>query len=269
MFDTNANLVGQIWQMCIMIGEAKRTKRDIIGNGDSLKKTGSLYSQVMEKIRQKIISGEYPVNSKLPNEFELSEQFSVSRVTLRKAIKGLAEDGLVEKIQGVGTFVRKPQKVKRIISSPAAESFSQIAEKEGFKASVEVIKVKEVQTPVKLRKILETNQSLFIERVHFVNDEPIMLERNYFLLPRFAKLANEDLRQSLYQILQDKYQIAKLNSRDLIISVALATLNEAKLLQKSIGFPLLLLQVCVEDENNKVVHAGEQYIVSDRYEFHV
>lgn len=223
----------------------------------------------MEKIRQKIITGEYPVNSKLPNEFELSDQFAVSRVTLRKAIKGLAEDGLVEKIQGVGTFVRKPQKVKRIISSPAAESFSQIAKKEGFKASVKVIKVKEVETPIKLRKILETKHSLFVERVHYVNDEPIMLECNYFPLPRFVGLAKEDLSQSLYQILQDKYQIAKLNSRDLIISVALASLSEAKLLKKSIGFPLLLLQVCVEDEHNNVVHAGEQYIISDRYEFHV
>ena len=234
-----------------------------------MKETGSLYSQVMEKIRQKIITGEYPVNSKLPNEFELSDQFAVSRVTLRKAIKGLAEDGLVEKIQGVGTFVRKPQKVKRIISSPAAESFSQIAKKEGFKASVEVIKVKEVETPPKLRKILETKHSLFIERVHSVNDEPIMLECNYFPLPRFAGLAKEDLSQSLYQILQDNYQIAKLNSRDLIISVALASLSEAKFLKKSIGFPLLLLQVCIEDEHNNVVHAGEQYIISDRYEFHV
>ena len=88
-----------------------------------MKETGSLYSQVMEKIRQKIISGEYPVNSKLPNEFDLSEQFDVSRVTLRKAIKGLADDGLVEKIQGVGTFVRQLQKVKRIVSSSAVESF--------------------------------------------------------------------------------------------------------------------------------------------------
>ncbi|RMC51047.1 GntR family transcriptional regulator [Lactobacillus sp. ESL0263] len=51
----------------------------------------------------------------------LSEQFDVSRVTLRKAIKGLADDGLVEKIQVVGTFVRQPQKVKRIVSSLAIE----------------------------------------------------------------------------------------------------------------------------------------------------
>ena len=68
----------------------------------------------MEKIRQKIITGEYPIDSKLPNEFELSKQFNVSRVTLRKAIAGLAEDGLIEKIHGVGTFVRKPHKVKRM-----------------------------------------------------------------------------------------------------------------------------------------------------------
>lgn len=234
-----------------------------------MKETGSLYSQVMEKIRQKIITGEYSLNSKLPNEFELSEQFNVSRVTLRKAIKGLAEDGLVEKIQGVGTFVRKPNKVKRIVSFPSVESFSRVANSEGFETSVEVIKVKEVDTPGKLKGLLETKKALFIKRVHSVNGEPIMLECNYFPLPRFSALMDENLNKSLYQILRKKYHISKLNSRDTIISVALASLSEAKLLKKSIGFPLLLLQVCVEDENNNIVHAGEQYVISDRYEFHV
>jgi len=231
--------------------------------------TGSLYSQVMEKIRQKIITGEYPTNSKLPNEFELSKQFKVSRVTLRKAIAGLAEDGLIEKIHGVGTFVRKPQKVKRIISSASAESFSQIATNEGFKASAKVVRVKKVETPEDLKATLKTKTALYIERVHSVDSEPIMLECNYFPLPRFTGLEKADLSKSLYQLLQKEYQIKKLKSRDMVISVALASLSEARLLKKSVGFPLLSLQVSVEDENSDIVHAGKQYIISDRYEFHV
>ncbi|WP_034991351.1 GntR family transcriptional regulator, partial [Liquorilactobacillus vini] len=48
---------------------------------------------------------------------ELMKIFNVSRVTLRKAIEGLVNDGIVEKVQGIGTFVRKPKKVKRIMLS--------------------------------------------------------------------------------------------------------------------------------------------------------
>ncbi|BDR60069.1 GntR family transcriptional regulator [Lactobacillus xylocopicola] len=232
-------------------------------------RTGSLYFQVMEQIRQNIITGKYPVNSKLPNEFELSEQFNVSRVTLRKAIKGLTDDGLVEKIQGVGTFVRKPRKVKRIISSSHAESFSQTALNEGFKASAKVIESKEIKTPNKLKELFKTSKTLFIERVHLVDEEPIMLERNYFPLPRFAELEKADLSKSLYEALKKRYQIKKLTADDMIISVSLANQDEAKQLKKSIGFPLLLVQVSVKDENEQIVHAGKQYIVSDRYEFHL
>ena len=231
--------------------------------------TGSLYSQVMEKIKQKIITGEYPTNSKLPNEFELSKQFNVSRVTLRKAIAGLAEDGLIEKIHGVGTFVRKPRKVKRIISSASAESFSQTAAKAGFKANAKVIKIKKVETPDNLKTTLKTKDALYVERVYAVEDEPVMLECNYFPLPRFTGLEKTDLSKSLYQILRRQYHIKELKSRDMVISVALASLSEARVLKKSVGFPLLLLQVCVEDENNNIVHAGKHYIISDRYEFHV
>lgn len=75
-----------------------------------MEKRGSLYSQVMEKLRKKILTGEYQVNSKLPSELELMKIFNVSRVTLRKAIEGLVNDGIVEKVQGIGTFVRKPKK---------------------------------------------------------------------------------------------------------------------------------------------------------------
>lgn len=114
----------------------------------------------MEEIKKKIIAGEYPVNSKLPNEFELSELFNVSRVTLRRAVKGLVDDGLVEKIQGVGTFVRKPQKVKRIVISSAAESFSKIAKSEGFETKADVVKMQELVTPQKLFSILKAKRSL-------------------------------------------------------------------------------------------------------------
>lgn len=55
----------------------------------------------------------------------------------------------------------------------------------------------------------------------------------------------------------------------MIISVALANLKEAKLLEKSVGFPLLLLKVSMEDENCEIVYVGSQYIISDRYELRV
>ena len=46
-----------------------------------------------------------PVGEKIPNEFELSERFNVSRNTIREAVKILASKGVLDVRQGAGTFV--------------------------------------------------------------------------------------------------------------------------------------------------------------------
>ena len=60
---------------------------------------------VRSELRRAIIEGEFPPDSKLPNEERLRERFAVSRITLREAVRGLIEDGYVVRRQGSGTFV--------------------------------------------------------------------------------------------------------------------------------------------------------------------
>ena len=71
----------------------------------------SLYFQIAETIRQRIFSREYPVGSQMPTEKELSEQFGVSRPTVRQALDTLAREGLLMRIKGSGTFVTEPKLV--------------------------------------------------------------------------------------------------------------------------------------------------------------
>lgn len=67
----------------------------------------TLNEYVAEQIRNKIISHEYSAGSKLPNEFELAEEYGVCRYTIREAIKKLAATGLIEVRRGKGTFVNE------------------------------------------------------------------------------------------------------------------------------------------------------------------
>ena len=64
-----------------------------------------LYEQIYEEIREKIEERGYRVGDRLPSEKELSEQYHVSRITSKKAVELLAEEGLVTRIPGKGTFV--------------------------------------------------------------------------------------------------------------------------------------------------------------------
>ena len=68
------------------------------------------YVQIQNYILQKIQDGVFTVGDRIPSEAELSRQFDVSRITVNAAIKELASSRVVERIQGIGTFVLSPEK---------------------------------------------------------------------------------------------------------------------------------------------------------------
>src|SRR5712671_504371 len=68
-----------------------------------------LYVQVVRALKDEIVSGVHPVGSQLPTEEELCERFSVSRYTVREALRRLREDNLVSSRQGAGTVVVPPR----------------------------------------------------------------------------------------------------------------------------------------------------------------
>ncbi len=66
-----------------------------------------LYKGIYQALRELILSGELAPEDKLPTEDELAQQYSVSKITVKKALELLKEDGLILRVQGRGTFVRR------------------------------------------------------------------------------------------------------------------------------------------------------------------
>jgi GntR family transcriptional repressor for pyruvate dehydrogenase complex len=67
--------------------------------------TSRLYEQLAERIKDRIVNDKLKVGDRLPNEYELAEQYGVSRTVVREAMKTLAKEGLVQVRPGRGTFV--------------------------------------------------------------------------------------------------------------------------------------------------------------------
>ncbi|HUH96643.1 MAG TPA: FadR/GntR family transcriptional regulator [Anaerolineales bacterium] len=67
--------------------------------------TERLYQRIVEQIEYRIVAGELKVGDQLPSERELAEQFAVSRIAVREAVKALRATGLVEIRPGRGTFI--------------------------------------------------------------------------------------------------------------------------------------------------------------------
>ena len=67
------------------------------------------YRQVFEILTRDILSGKYRQGQKFPSEAALVQQFQTSRITIGRALRELAQRGLVERIAGSGTYVRQRQ----------------------------------------------------------------------------------------------------------------------------------------------------------------
>jgi DNA-binding GntR family transcriptional regulator len=68
-----------------------------------------LYQQIANELRRDIAAGRYAAGRRLPSETELAAHYEVNRLTVRKGIALLVEEGLCEKVPGRGTFVSEDQ----------------------------------------------------------------------------------------------------------------------------------------------------------------
>ncbi|MFT3860230.1 FadR/GntR family transcriptional regulator [Micropruina sp.] len=87
-------------------------------------------------LRQKISSGEWPINSRIPTETELMGLLGVGKTTVREAVRSLASLGMLEPLPGIGTFVRSRMPVSSLLTDYIAE-FS-TAEILGYRRALEI-----------------------------------------------------------------------------------------------------------------------------------
>ncbi|MED1469049.1 GntR family transcriptional regulator [Bacillus salipaludis] len=228
-----------------------------------------LYVQLKESIRGSILNGQLKYGDQIPTELELSEEYKISRITVRKAILELVEEGYLVKKQGKGTFVNK-QKIERKIEHFL--SFSDACKANGLKASSKVIKKEIIQPSIKDKERLQLEDDdavLLIQRVRYADESAIMLENNYFSYKTFHSLLNEDLNGSVYKILEEKLNIKPSHSGELTLEIVRANEEEVNLLNTATGEPLFYMECTVFDQNERPVHVGKQYIMGDSYKFNL
>lgn len=141
------------------------------------KKTGMpLYLQIKEHLLTKIDAGVWPEDSMIPTESELCEEYNVSKITVREAIKILVKDGRLSRKPGKGTFVTKQkieQKLDRFFS------FTRWAKQNGLEPASRILKVETLPCDVHIARhlnIAEGEPVTRIERLRLGNNEPLMLE---------------------------------------------------------------------------------------------
>jgi DNA-binding GntR family transcriptional regulator len=115
-----------------------------------VKSVDPLYLQVVRALKDEIVSGVHPVGSQLPTEEELCERFSVSRYTIREALRRLREDNLVSSRQGAGTIVVPPRPADSFVHEVMSIN-DLVAFATGVRFAIDAIEMIEVDTKLAAR----------------------------------------------------------------------------------------------------------------------
>jgi len=200
------------------------------------------YFQLKQLLAEEIESGRWQPEQQIPSEFELCEQFGVSRTVVRQAINNLVQDGLLYRQKGKGTFVAKPKILEGLAQNLSGFYEDMVAR--GLKPVTKVLEQTKVKANRKVAEYLELSLGdpvIKIDRLRFVNDEPFVLVTTYLPYEICPSLLEEDLNsQSLYALLEDKYGLKIHRGRRTLEAVA-ADEHEAYLLKVRVGAPLMLI----------------------------
>lgn len=160
------------------------------------------YIQVKEEVKRKILSKEWADGCKIPVESEFCDMYGVSRITIRKALEELQNEGYLIKIQGKGTFVCEEHVEQRLSKF---YSFSEELARKGMEEYASVLELTIVKADDKLAQRLEIlpGSPVFrIYRLRNTNRGPYAIEKSYIPQNLIPSLSAEEINEKgLYKTL--------------------------------------------------------------------
>ena len=235
-----------------------------------------LYQQVIDIIKNEINSGAYKAGARIPNEFELAESYKVGRVTVRRAIEELVQQGYLTKRQGKGTFVNAPKLKRKIRQKGDVQSFTEGCAANDMVAGARLVSRTVVAATREDAAFFDVEpgcELIVVERVRTADGVPVMLENNAFVLadhPYLQTLADKDLADnSIFALVAEHSGRAPLKSDPCTVEIALADAQAAPLLEVPVGEPLFYMEAYFTDADGRPLLLGRQKIVGSRYVFDI
>lgn len=224
-----------------------------------------LYYQLYDILSEEITSGKYKVGDRLPTETQLIDYYSVSRITVRKAMNMLADEGLIIKKAGYGTFV-EPKKMSQRLNKVV--HFSNDMMQKGYNVSVKVLENKIVYASKNIAHALnipENSKLIKIKRLRYANNIPTCIECAYLIYENCPEVINNDFsKQSLRNYISKNYNINWKHASQRIYARN-ADENNSKLLEVEKNDALIYIERISYDQHDKAGEFLECYYRGDNF----
>jgi GntR family transcriptional regulator len=221
-----------------------------------------LYRQLRRSLREAIDQDVLAPDDSLPAERDIAADFGISRITVRKAIDGLVDEGLLDRRHGAGTFV-----TSRIQKNMATlSSFSEDIASRGWQSSSQWLgKVEAKVTPSESLALGLPPETVVyrFDRIRFAEDKPLALE--HAIVPASCLPSLEAVGTSLYAALElTKNRPTKALQR---LQAIAFDAEQARLLHVSEGDPGLFIERRGYLNDGRIVEVTRSYYRGDAYDF--
>lgn len=227
-----------------------------------------LYLRVKHMISQRIYDETWPVNKKIPSESELVNLLGCSRMTVNRALRELTTEGLLVRIQGVGSFVAEGQ------GRTALFQVNNIAEEilaRNHKHHAQVLVLEKIQANAEQSVLMQIRegQTLFHSIiVHFENDVPVQIEDRLVdpvIIPNY-------LDQDFQNITPNAYLMSKapVTEGEHVVTAILGTAQECKWLKINKTEPCLLIRRRTWSNKQlvssaRLIYPGSRYFLEGKF----
>ena len=201
----------------------------------------SRYAALAAALRARVVAGEWPPGSALPAEQTLASEHGVALGTLRRALELIAEQGLIERIHGRGTFVRAG------MTGATMMRFFRFGEGTGEVPASRIVSRQTLVAPAEVARRLALapgETALRLQRVRSFGGEPCVYEEVWLPLPMFAPLlegATSDWGDLLYPLFAGRCGVYVHRAVD-EISFGVLTAAQARHVSLQAGHPCALVR---------------------------
>lgn len=221
-----------------------------------------LWEQLEEVINERLSSGEWRPGMMIPSENAISEEYGLSRMTVRSVIKRFVQEGKLYTVPGKGTFVAEP----KILTTPLPyNGIREQLEIKGYKTTTRVLTNNTVVLPNRICEkfnLKPNSVGHLIERVRYIKDKPFSFQRTYLRKNTIFDIPNSRLEnEQLCKILEADYGIYPTKVEE-TLEMIFANQKISEILQVQEFSPLLFLR----DElymDKEMVQYGEIYFKGD------
>ncbi|MFM8563349.1 MAG: GntR family transcriptional regulator [Acidimicrobiia bacterium] len=218
------------------------------------------YRTIADELRRRVNEAVYAAGQLLPSENDLGAEFAASRVTVRRALETLRDEGLVDARQGFGWFVA---------AAPLRQSLGRLATIEaqlldgGIRPQRRILEFAFEKASRHVRSVLGADNVLRVKRLNLADDQPFALVTVWCRADLGDHLSRADVERSPFYELLD----VPLKGATQTIGADAAANDDARLLGVPVGSPVLRCTRVTTDTSGRAVLLSEHVFPAHRTEF--